>query len=122
MQTQQEEEDDESKRDALVYPFLDPENLDMSVVDPETQTRTPAFSLKVTHLSSDHDFLANVRNLNIQQRTLFDHLFTWATNERLQSNPTKPFYIFLTGGAGCGKTYLINTLYERLYRALRGPG
>lgn len=96
MQTQQENDDDESNGNAPVPRFLDPDNLDMSVVDTETQTTTPAFSLKVTHLSSDHDFLANVRQLNIQQRTLFDHLFTWATNERLQSIPTKPFFIYFS--------------------------
>ncbi|WAR17567.1 hypothetical protein MAR_032161 [Mya arenaria] len=67
----------------------------------------------------DPEFLANVRHLNIEQINLFDYLYTWATNKILDQVKTEPSYIILTGGAGCGKTFLINTLYEALVRAFR---
>ena len=34
----------------------------------------------------------------------------------------KPFYIFLSGGGGVGKTHLVDTIYEGLTWALRQPG
>ena len=33
-----------------------------------------------------------------------------------------PFYIFLSGGAGVGKSHLIHAIYQGAIRALRQPG
>ena len=66
-----------------------------------------------------------VRDLNLEQRKLFDFMFQWATEKRLSpefTRPPDPFYIFLSGSGGVGKTFTINTIYQGLIRALRTPG
>ncbi|KAJ8300313.1 hypothetical protein KUTeg_021832 [Tegillarca granosa] len=40
---------------------------------------------------------------------------------RLSVKVPDPFHVFLSGGAGVGKSYLINAIYEGVTRALRTP-
>lgn len=106
IQAQQEAADTEADETAAALPLLDPNNLNACDVDPEIPKKSPSsFTLTTTNLLNDEDFLANVRKLNTQQRTLFDFVYVWATNQRLQPDTTKPFYMFLSGGAGVGKTF-----------------
>ena len=49
--------------------------------------------------------------MNVQQRKLFDDIL-----ERLTSvdENEKPFYLFLTGSAGTGKSFLVNVLIDAI--------
>ena len=79
------------------------------------------FTITKQCLITDPEFLTNIQALNVQQRQLFDYLFSWATKFRQSAAESKPepFYIFLSGGGGVGKTFTINTIYQGLIRALR---
>ena len=76
-------------------------------------------------LTPDSEFNSNVRKLNQKQRQLFDVVHSWAKNVlKSQSlNPhtfekTKPLHVFLTGNAGCGKSFLMKVIYQSLTKTL----
>ena len=53
-----------------------------------------------------------VRQLNHKQREFFLHVNQWI---RTKSTPLR---VFLTGGAGVGKSVVIRALYQSLHRCL----
>lgn len=92
-----------NKKQHMQYDLLD----DIGIF-PRTSHEIP---LVVTRIS-DRDYHALVRFLNEKQRQFFYHV--------LHSVKTKdaPLRLFLSGGAGVGKTTLTNALYEALIRYL----
>ena len=70
-------------------------------------------------------FNSNVQKLNQKQCQLFNNVHSWAKNVlKIQSlNPhtfekTKRLHIFLTGNAGCGKSFLMKVIYQPLTKTL----
>ena len=55
-------------------------------------------------------YLKSVRNLNTEQKHFFYHILHKVKTKSL------PFYTFLSGGAGCGKSVLIRALYQALLK------
>ena len=120
-QIEQEKNDEDNIQQDLQYAHLNPESLLSEDAKPPTRHQK-SFSLTTTHTLFDCDYYKMVRSLNEKQRHLFDYMYLWGTDIRLGHNPPKPFYIFLSGGAGVGKSHLINTIYQALVRILRSPG
>ena len=61
----------------------------------------------------EKDFLELLSILNAKQREMFTHVI-----HSLSRNPEEQLCIFITGGAGVGKSVLIRTLYQALHRLL----
>ncbi|KAL5006836.1 hypothetical protein ScPMuIL_015642 [Solemya velum] len=61
----------------------------------------------------DVDYHELLRSLNKKQREFFDHVIHW-----MKTRHNKPFHLFLTGGAGVGKSIVIRCLYQALHRLL----
>ena len=61
----------------------------------------------------EKDFLEHLSRLNTKQREMFTHVI-----HSLSRNPEEQLCIFITGGAGVGKSVLICTLYQTLHRLL----
>ncbi|VDI64135.1 Hypothetical predicted protein [Mytilus galloprovincialis] len=61
---------------------------------------------------SESDYFALIRSLNKKQWEFFQHVVTWVKTKH------EPFYTFLTGGAGCGKSVVVRTIFQALHRHL----
>ncbi|VDI25237.1 Hypothetical predicted protein [Mytilus galloprovincialis] len=61
---------------------------------------------------SESDYFDLIRSLNKKQWEFFKHVVTWVKTKH------EPFYTFLTGGAGCGKSVVVRTIFQALHRHL----
>ncbi|CAC5416146.1 unnamed protein product [Mytilus coruscus] len=61
---------------------------------------------------SESDYFALIRSLNKKQWEFFQHVVTWVKTKH------EPFYTFLTGGAGCGKSVVVKAIFQALHRHL----
>ena len=74
-------------------------------------------------LISDINLNAMIRSLNQRQRALYNMVHSWA-KQCIKSNlgstlvNMEPLHIFLTGNAGCGKSFLMKVLYQSLNKTL----
>ena len=68
-------------------------------------------------LETDVVYRSNVRSLNAEQRLIFDHVLHW-----LKRSAEEPLHIFLSGGAGVGKSVVTRVIYQAAARWFRsGP-
>lgn len=84
------------------------------------QSHTSASGTTATGLSSSHTIVQKrvcLANLNRKQSLLFYFVRDWALQVANGEN-VKPFHIFLTGGAGTGKSYLIKCIFQELDKIL----
>ena len=78
-------------------------------------------------LLPDIELDARIRNLNSQQRKVFDVIHKWARDyvKNLSCKSPKviePFHIFLSGGGGVGKSHLLTTIYHSVTKLLMYKG
>ncbi|KAK3099294.1 hypothetical protein FSP39_002160 [Pinctada imbricata] len=78
----------------------------------ETRCGTDVAEELIRNRVSDEKFRSQVRSLNQKQREFFDHIL------KLVKTSTEQFFVFLTGGAGVGKSLVTKTLYQALVRHL----
>ncbi|XP_069125440.1 uncharacterized protein [Argopecten irradians] len=117
---------DENQIPDPTYEFLNPQHLPSDITheqQPEQSRPSYTVGLAIMYISDDL-FLSLVRSLNLEQRRIFDFIYEWSTKTRLSQadESPEPFYIFLSGGAGVGKSHTINAVYQGAIRALRKPG
>ena len=62
---------------------------------------------------SQETITAMLRQLNKEQRQLFNHIHKWA-KQKVHNNQAQPIHVFLTGGAGTGKSQVINCITHEL--------
>ena len=102
---------------------LNPDNLDISdeEIDKDEDTIDNDFTLITTVkniLISKKDFCKLCAQLNAKQRELFNYSMKYI--QRLRYSPeSEPFYIFLSGGGGVGKSFFIHVLSEYAKRHLK---
>ena len=75
---------------------------------------------------SDDKLRECVRSLNKKQRYAYDIILTWCRSKMknmnsLKPEEVKPIHLFITGGAGAGKSHLIQTIYHTVTKTFRHP-
>ena len=78
-------------------------------------------------LVSDDEVNSNIQSLNVQQRQVFDFVYSWAKEtvkqkSSVKPNLVKPFNLFLSGSSGVGKSHLIKTIYQSVPKVLQYHG
>ncbi len=112
------EDTEEGSTDSIQFAFYHPTRPDHSQYDigadiglTGTTADTTASAILPTRLSQD-DFRELVSSLNVKQREFFTHVMHWVTTKE------EPLHVFLTGGAGVGKSVVIKALYQALQMSL----
>ena len=85
------------------------------------------FSCSTHPVFQDSLINENIRSLNVKQRQVFDIIPKWARDymKNLSSKHAKyikSFHVFLTGGAGVGKSHLMKTIFMSISKLLSFKG
>ena len=93
----------------------------------EPNSSSADFGFRQPEILPDDTINANIRSLNKKQREVFNVTLKWTRDhvKNLSSkNSTKilPFHIFLTGGAGVGKSHVLKTIYMSATKVLGRKG
>ncbi|XP_066934413.1 uncharacterized protein [Clytia hemisphaerica] len=89
----------------------------------EVEQNFAPFTQTVHGLQTDDQINTHIRSLNSKQRDIFDIVLNWGkmyVQNSKSNNPVllEPLRIFLTGGAGVGKSHLIKCIYNCLSKVL----
>ena len=113
------------------YGMLNPDLIDQDCVNDdnnneERSTITVPSTVTDSTAISNEMFYQMCSSLNLRQQELFNVLAKHAMESKLthENNVSKPdpYYIFLSGGAGVGKSYFIKVITEYLRKILKYPG
>jgi hypothetical protein len=101
-----------------LYALNDPQNL-VNILSDTGEYERRAYSERFVppNRLNQGEYESLVSKLNDQQRNYVYHVL-----HSIRNNDTEPFYHFVTGGAGTGKSLLINVLYQGLIRLLDDGG
>ena len=106
--------------------MINPNFFDLDLEDSDSVNNAPLVSTIIHNLLRPKEkFYEIYSQLNEGQQHLFNFLMQYALHCKLAEKnnelPPKPFQIFLSGGAGVGKSFLIKAVTEYLKRVLRYP-
>ena len=118
---QSDEEEDNAE-----FSMINPNLLDLDLEDSDNVINATALSTIINNLLlPDEQFYEICSQLNEGQQHLFNFVMQFALHcklgEKNNELPPKPFHIFLSGGTGSGKSFLIKAITEYLKQVLRYP-
>ncbi|MEW8548761.1 MAG: hypothetical protein AB2693_35120, partial [Candidatus Thiodiazotropha sp.] len=115
VQRLEDQEELDSIREELLQ---DSEEVDIPDICQEKTERTTIQSSTSSSIprTSVNDHIQMLRSLNEEQSKLFYFVKHWA--EQKENGHAEPFHIFLTGGAGTGKSHTIKCIFNEVDRTL----
>jgi hypothetical protein len=126
--TTQENDDSEDPILDGDYAFLDPEN-DFNTNEneyvPSTNNKTVSSLNIKPGIWPQEQYHEHLRSLNFEQRDAFDKIQKWCIDSTITNEmPQTPeqLLLFITGGAGTGKSHLIAAIYQMALRTLQKEG
>ena len=119
--------DEEDETCAEEFGMLNPDLLDLEPEEGSVPVTVSVPSSVVENISLPREtFFENCSQLNEGQQKIFDFIKKYAQMLMLNSKndipDPDPFFIFLTGGAGVGKSFVMNCITEYLRKTLKYPG
>ena len=117
-----ESDEEEDNND---FSMINPNLIDFDI-DDGNHANVPIASTSIDNiLLPNEQYYQMCSQLNEGQQHLFNFIMKYAIKcrfaEKNNEPPPEPFYIFLSGGAGVGKSFLVNVITEYLKRILRYP-
>ena len=117
-------ESDEEDNDE--FSMINPDLIDFDINDGNGINNGPIAPTRTDNILLPNDqFYDLCSQLNEGQQHIFNFIMKYAMECHLAENNNKPlpepFYIFLSGSAGVGKSFLVNVITEYLKRVLRYP-
>ena len=118
--------DSEEEDDNVEFSMINPDLIDFDI-DHSSDINVPIGNTRIDNMLLPNDqFYEICSKLNIGQLYIFNFIIKHANEIRLAEKndklPPQSFYIFLSAGAGVGKSFLVNVITEYLKRSLRYPG
>ena len=118
------ESDEEEDNDD--FSIINPSLLDLDLEDSNDMGNAPVAPTSINNLLLPNEqFYEVCSQLNEGQQHLFSFIMKYAIqcklSERNNEPQPDPFHIFLSGGAGVGKSFLVHVITEYLKRVLRYP-
>ena len=118
--------DNENETCADEFGMLNPNLLDLEPETSEPVHRSVPSSV-VENISLPREvFFEHCSHLNEGQQHIFNFIMKYSQSLMLNSRndilDPDPFFIFLTGGAGVGKSFVVNCITEYLRKTLKYPG
>ena len=102
-----------------VFPLSDDTN--ESEEEDHHQKSLPTKSCDEDIINSNSNYYAEIRSLNNEQMKIFWYVLEWV--RKYNNDPSSPaLYLGIIGGAGTGKTKIINVLYQLFERELQNHG
>ena len=99
-------------------PLFPPEHVDEDSESKEMfHDGLPTQSDTSSTIAANKTYYENIRELNGQQRKIFWHVLDWVRKKKLDSNHP-PLYLGIIGGAGTGKSRIIDVLHSLFEREL----
>ena len=119
-ETEQTERDDEAEGnlESDTYSFYKPSTEEHSQCDIGVDLGFLSSTVEIEHHAirlPECEYRQLIQQLNMKQLEIYTHIIQWIKTD---SNPS--MNIFLTGGAGVGKSVVIRALYQTLHRYLCG--
>ena len=111
---------------AVLQPLPEHEEHNNFIMDHVPRSSTISYSIEMRPgVLSDKDFHNLVLSLNEKQRDVFQHVLKWCSDISISSKTgitPEQVCLFVSGGAGTGKSHLISALYQMAVRTLQVQG
>ncbi|MES9881383.1 MAG: AAA family ATPase [Sedimenticola sp.] len=124
-QHQHNDELDEGRLPSIDHEMLDPTELaNRTIAELHASNNANVYVVESqTDRLPNPEYYALLRTLNCEQRSMFDNLLKWCrssvSSTSIRPQKPDPFHIFVTGGAGTGKSHLIHALVNMMRRELQ---